>query len=134
LENGDVRVMDNYKDQNSMDFDFRVIEVFRIHKRLGLRYPRVGIFRCWMRDDEPGLSVEFYDNDHNVYLHSWAEKDCKNINLHELANRFANAIKAKTGIGINVIHRIQGTREEYDEYDRNMWHAKMVMQGIDNDY
>lgn len=120
-----------------LNYHNAVLEAFRVNRRLGFSKPHIGIFHCLFEGDGPGFLIELYDEcneEASVCLYSVAEKDCKHINLPEIAKGLAGKIMKKTGLEIKVIGEIQGNRMEYDEHDGKMWIAKMALKGIDDDY
>jgi hypothetical protein len=128
--------MEDHKDKDDLDFNDIVIEVVQVHRRIGFSKAQIAIYHCLIEGEGPGFNVDLYaeDTGTSIVLYTLAEKDCQNINLQEIAIRFANEIMDKTGLDIKVIDDIQGSRMEYDEHDEKMWIARMAMQGIDDDY
>lgn len=52
----------------------------------------------------------------------------------EKAFEFAEEIKTKAKISVKVREKIQGAPKVYTKYEENMWHARQVLRGIDDDY
>ncbi|MGK7379119.1 hypothetical protein ACSFXN_14920 [Planococcus sp. 1R117A] len=50
------------------------------------------------------------------------------------AKAYAEEIRERAGIPVEVIKEIQGEAGVMTEYDQNMWHAREVLRGIDGDY
>lgn len=50
------------------------------------------------------------------------------------ANAYAEEIRERAGIPVEVVEEIQGEPGVMTEYAQNMWHAREVMRGIDDDY
>ncbi|MEK4715726.1 hypothetical protein [Sporosarcina sp. FSL K6-5500] len=50
------------------------------------------------------------------------------------AKEFAKKIRERASISVKVVPRIQGKPYVYTEFDRNMWHAGQVLEGIDDDF
>ncbi len=50
------------------------------------------------------------------------------------AHMYAEEISERAGIPVEVIEEICGEPEVMTEYDQNMWHAREVLRGIDDDY
>lgn len=50
------------------------------------------------------------------------------------AKAYAQEIRERAGIPVEVIEEIQGEPGFMTEYDQNMWHASEVLRGIDDDY
>ncbi|MDN3451843.1 hypothetical protein QMA09_16760 [Planococcus sp. APC 3906] len=50
------------------------------------------------------------------------------------AKAYAEEIRERAGIPVEVVEEIQGEPGVMTEYAQNMWHAREVMRGIDDDY
>jgi hypothetical protein len=58
----------------------------------------------------------------------------KKSELVAKANELASEIIKMAGIPVKVIPRIKGNPYVSTVFDNNMWHARQVLQGIDDDY
>lgn len=50
------------------------------------------------------------------------------------ARAYAEEIRERAGIPVEVVEEIQGEPGVMTEYQQNMWHASEVLRGIDDDY
>ncbi|MEK5233847.1 hypothetical protein MHB42_19315 [Lysinibacillus sp. FSL K6-0232] len=56
------------------------------------------------------------------------------VELASKAKKYAQEIRERSGIPVEINPQLKGSPEVATEYDQNMWHASQVLGGIYDDY
>lgn len=84
--------MGDCKETNNNHLDNTVMEVFRLHRRIGFRNAKIEITHCLI-DKDRGFDFTLYDEKYGnlIHLYSITQKDSQRIILYDIALRYANA-------------------------------------------